>query len=254
MRRDTLMRFLFVAATIISISLPRDLYAVTLGEAEGTFNNYDKDISNLRRSIYMFDRIIRESRSPKVLYKAYWMESRAFAAMGDHPALTGTDAVKDYETGKEAGAEAIRIDRNGEKGYFWYAVNLGKLGQLRGVLHALFMLPEFEKDMGRAYRIDPNDPWVLVAYGALYYELPWVVGGSDARALGYLRKALEQEPDFTVSMVLMGKVYIQEGEYAKAKAILEKVVQYKTPASRADWVMSDSPTAQVLLKSIDKKR
>ncbi len=231
--------------------LTLNLYAQTLHDAKRVFGDYDRDIANLRRSIDMFNRIIRKSRNQDVLYGAYWMKSRAYSTMGDHPALTGTDALKDYEAGKTAGAEAIKINRNGEKGYFWYAVNLGKVGRLKGVLHALFMLPEFERCMDRAYALQPNDPWVLVAYGALYYELPWIVGGSDSKALGYLKRALDVAPDFTVSMVLMGRVYIKEGAYDKARSVLGRVVQCKDPASRADWAMSDSPAAQELLHHID---
>ncbi len=230
----------------------RNVSAFTIEDAERTFNDYDKNIMNLKRSIDMFNRIIEESKDPHVIYKAYWMQSRAYATMGDYPMLTGTDALNDYEAGKLSAAKAIKIKSDGEKGYFWYAVNLGKTGQLRGVLNALFMLPEFLRYLDKAYKLNPDDPWVLVAYGALYYNLPWIIGGSDFKALHYLEKALASEPDFTVAMVLMGKVYIKEDRYHKARQILEKVIYCTTPSSRADWFMSDLPAAQKLLASISE--
>ena len=230
----------------------RNVSASTLGDAETVFNDYDKDISNLKRSIDMFDRIISERKDTDTIYEACWMRSRAYATMGDYPELTGTDALSDYEVGKRSAEEAIKINPDGEKGYFWYAVNLGKAGQLKGVLNALFMLPEFQKNLDKAYTLDPADPWVLIAYGALYYNLPWIVGGSNFKALHYLKKALAVAPNFTVAMVVMGKVYIQEDKYDMARQILEKVIQCKNPAARADWFMYDLPTARKLLHSISE--
>jgi tetratricopeptide (TPR) repeat protein len=239
--------------TIFIILSAGQTYAFTLYDAEEVLNNYDENIENLKKSIDMFNQIIKGSKVSAIVYDAYWMKSRAYATMGDYPTLTGTDALNDYEAGKLSAEEAIKVKADGEKGYFWYAVSLGKAGQLKGVLNALFMLPEFENYIGKAYKLNPRDPWVLVAYGALYYNLPWIVGGSNSKALRYLKKSLAVDPHFTVAMLLMAKIYIHEGEHEQARPILEKIIHCKEPSSRADWFMSDLPAAIKLLNSIDKK-
>ncbi len=241
----------FTAVLLLIVLVPaRNAAAVTLQDAKNVFNGYQENIGNLKTSIELFDQVIRDTPAPGIVYQAYWMESRAYATMGDHPVRTRTNPLDDYEAGKRCAARAIQVNPDGEKGYFWYAVNLGKAGHLQGVLHALFMLPEFFKYMDRAYQLDPHDPWVLVAYGALYYHLPWFVGGNNDKALGYFRQALAADPNFTVAMVFIGRIYIREDRHKEARQVLEKVVHYTTPASKADWSMSDVPAAQKLLESI----
>ena len=244
-------RNVFIAILLFAAVFPvQRAYAVTLQDAQNVFNNYQENIGNLKKSIEMFERVLHDKKDSQIAYQAYWMESRAYATMGDHTALTGTNALDDYEAGKQCAARAIQVNPNGEKGYFWYAVNLGKAGHIQGVLHALYMLPEFFKYMDKAYQLDPHDPWVLVAYGALYYHLPWFVGGSNAKALDYFQKALEADPNFTVAMVFIGRIYMREKKYRKARQVLEEVVHYATPASKADWFMADVPAAHRLLNSM----
>ncbi|MGC8685024.1 MAG: tetratricopeptide repeat protein [bacterium] len=228
-------------------------HALTLSDAEAVFNNYDKDISNLQKSITMFEQVAKESGDPKVKSMAYCDESRAYLTMGDQAKLTNTDALKDYEAGKAAANNAIKADPDNAMGYFWMSANIGRIGQYKGVLNSLFMLPDFKKYLGKAYEINKTDPNILEAYGEMYYELPWIAGGSDKKALEYLNASLKNDPNFTLPMVIMGKVYIKQGEYDKAREILEKVINYKTPSYRADWLMSDKPLAQKLLNSINPK-
>ncbi|MCL4478163.1 MAG: tetratricopeptide repeat protein [Deltaproteobacteria bacterium] len=251
MNKQTKTIAVFTGLIIFTVLFAGNVCAITLYDAENMFNNYDKNIANLKKSIDMFNQIIKENRDSNIIYDACWMKSRAYATMGDYPTLTSTDALNDYEAGKISAEKAIKIKSDGEKGYFWYAVNLGKAGQLKGVLNALFMLPEFENYMGKAYKLNPYDPWVLVAYGALYYELPWIVGGSNSQALNYLRRALAVDSHFTVAMVLMAKIYIREGMFDKARPLIEKIINCNMPSSRADWLMSDKPAAQGLLNYIN---
>lgn len=228
--------------------------ALSLSDAENVFNDYDKDITNLQKSMGMFEQVIKESKDPKIISQAYCDEARTYLTMGDQSKPAHTDALKSYEAGQVAAGEAIKADPANAMSYFWYAANIGRVGQYKGVLNSLFMLPDFKKYLGKAYAIDKTDENVLEAYGEMYYELPWIVGGSDKKALDFLNNSLKSDPNFTLSMAIMGKVYIKENEYGKAREILEKVISYKTPSFRADWAMFDNPLAQKLLDSIKDKK
>lgn len=243
-----------VILVVLAFFLAANVHAATLQEAENTFNDYDKDITNLQKSIDMFDQIIKESKDQSTVYQACVDQSRAYLTMGDQAKLTKTDALKDYEAGQAAAGRAIKADPKGAMGYFWYAANIGRVGQYKGVLNSLFMLPDFKKYLGKAYAINKTDPNILEAYGEMYYELPWIVGGSDEKALDFLNKSLASDPNFTLSMAIMGKVYIKDDKDDKARGILEKVINFKTPTFRADWAMFDKPLAQRLLDSMKDKK
>ena len=229
-------------------------YAFTLKEAEDVFYDYDKGLSYLQKSIDMFDQIVKESKDTNVLYEAYWMQSRVYLTLGDQAEPTHTDALKDYEAGKAAGEQAIKINPKGAMGYFWYAANLGRMGQVKGILNSLFMLPTFRKNLDEAYRLAPNEPEVLEAYGEMYNQLPWIAGGSASKAIDYFKRSLKSDPNFTLSMAEMGSAYINDGKYEQAREILEKVMNFETPTYRGDWVWYDKPLAKRLLDSIKDKK
>ncbi len=243
-----------IMALAIMLLFAGNAFALTLNDAESVFNDYDKDITNLQKSITMFDQVIKASKDQKLVSQAYCDESRTYLTMGDQAKLTKTDALKDYESGKAAADQAMKADPDNAMGYFWYAANLGRVSQYKGVLNSLFMVPDFKKYMGKAYAIDKTDKNILEAYGEMYYELPWFIGGSDSKAVDFLDRSLKSDPNFTLPMAILGKVYIKEGDYGKARDILNKVIDYKTPTFRADWAMYDKPLAQKLLNSIKDKK
>ncbi len=249
-----MFRLKTILVMVVALLFAVNAHAVTLSDAENVFNNYDKDITNLQKSMDMFEQVITGTTDPKIISRAYCDEARTYLTMGDQAKLTNTDALKDYEAGQSVADKAIKADPNNAMAYFWYAANIGRVGQYKGVLNSLFMVPDFKKYLGKAYAIDKTDPNILEAYGEMYYELPWIVGGSDSKALDYLNASLKSDPNFTLSMAILGKVYIKEDEYGKAREILEKVINYKTPSARADWAMSDKPLAQKLLDSIKDKK
>ncbi len=249
-----MLRLKTIVVLSIALLFTVQAHAVTLPDAESVFNNYDKDITNLQKSLGMFQQVITGTTDPDLLYQVYCDISRTYLTMGDHWQLTKTDAVKDYEAGEAAAGKAIQAEPKKAMGYFWYAANIGRIGQYKGVLNSLFMLPDFKKYLGKAYAIDKTDPNVNEAYGEMYYELPWIVGGSDTKSLDFLNTSLKGDPNFTLPMVIMGKVYIRQDKYADARGILEKVINYTTPSFRADWAMFDKPLAEKLLDSIKDKK
>ncbi len=249
-----MLRLKTIVVLSIALLFTVQAHAVTLPDAESVFNNYDKDITNLQKSLGMFQQVITGTTDSDIQYQAYCDISRTYLTMGDQYKLTKTDAVKDYEAGETAAGQAIKAEPTKAMGYFWYAANIGRIGQYKGVLNSLFMLPDFKKYLGKAYAIDKTDPNVNEAYGEMYYELPWIIGGSDTKALDFLNTSLKGDPNFTLPMVIMGKVYIRQNKYADARGILEKVINFTTPSFRADWAMFDKPLAEKLLDSIKDKK
>lgn len=228
-------------------------YAVTISDAEKVLNDYDKDISNLKKAVDMFNQIIQESKDKEVIYRAYIGESRAYETMGDQAKLTRTSPQDDYEQGMITAQHAIKINPNDARGYYWYAGNIGRQSEYKSLLNAVMVLPVFQEYMGKAYALDKTNADILEGYGEMYYELPWVVSGSNTKAMDFLKRSLKSDPNLTLSMAILGKVYIREEKYEQARKILEKLINYKTPTYRADWVMFDKPLAQKLLESIKDK-
>jgi tetratricopeptide (TPR) repeat protein len=148
---------------------------------------------------------------------------------------------------------AIQIDPRGAMGYYWYAANLGRKSEVQGVINSLISLPEFKRNLHKAYELDPANADILEAYGEMYYELQWIVSDSNGKTLDFINRALRLDPRLTLAMVIKGKVYIREGNYQQARTVLNEVIGFKNPVYRADWAMYDRPLAQKLLNSIKDK-
>jgi tetratricopeptide (TPR) repeat protein len=225
-----------------------------LDQAVRVFYNYDEDISNIRKAIDMYNRVIRTSDSPDVLYNAYYGIAMAYLTMGDFAKLNHTDALEDYEAGKIAARRAIELNQNGSEGYFWYAGNIGRIAQRKNIIEALLLLPEFLGYLNKAYELNPESLFVLEAYAELYYQLPWAFGGSDGKSIEYIDKALKIDPGYTMPLTTLAKVYIKEGKYDEARDVLKEVLNFKDPSYRAGWVMYDKPFARKLLDFIKDKK
>jgi tetratricopeptide (TPR) repeat protein len=231
-----------------------NVHAATIEQANQIFYNYDIDISNIQKSIDMYNQIIKENSSPAILYEAYYRIAMAYLTMGDFANLDHTDALKDYEAGKNAAQKAIELNPNGSDGYFWYAGNMGRIAERENFLKALLILSEFTKYLNKAYELNPKSLFVLESYAEMYYRLPWAFGGSDSKSIEYAQKALKIDPHYTMPLTTLAKVYISEGKYDMARKVLEEVLNFKNPSYRAGWVMYDKPLAQKLLNSIKNEK
>ncbi len=227
--------------------------AATIDQANTVFYNYDKDIANIQTAIDMYTRIAHSTDDSSLLYQAYYRLGMAYLTLGDFAHLDHTDAVKDYEAGKQAAWKAMQINPDGSEACFWYAGNIGRIAQREFFLKAVLVLPAFLKYLSRAHRLDPKSLFVLEAYAELYYQLPGAFGGSDEKSIGYIKEALKIDPRYTMPLTTLAKVYISEGRYAEARDVLNRVLQFKDPSYRAGWVMYDKPLARKLLESIRDK-
>jgi tetratricopeptide (TPR) repeat protein len=164
-----------------------------------------------------------------------------------------SEKLKLYEKGKEYGRKAKKIDGNSAWAHFWYMVNLGRIGQTKGILNSLASVPEVKKEIDKVLKIDQEHTGALDAKAMLYYELPGLLGGNLGKSIEALNKGIELDSNYTLLYVDMAKVYIKKKEYEKARWFLNKAISLENPTYEADHVLDDLPEAKNLLKEIEGK-
>lgn len=106
----------------------------------------------------------------------------------------------------------------------WEAIILSSEAGIKGGMGALSLVKEARAKLETAEKIDPNalDGSVNTSLGSLYYQVPgFPIGfGSDRKAKAYLEKALAQNPDGIDPNYFYGDFLFQQGEYAKARDVL----------------------------------
>jgi|UniRef100_A0A7V3RHY6 tetratricopeptide (TPR) repeat protein len=204
---------------------------------------------NLLRSYEILTDIVQKEAEN---LRAHYELSKVCYLMGDAQ-KNKEDKLKFYNQGIEYGKKAIRIDKNSIWAHFWYMVNLGRSGQLKGVLNSLGIVSEVKKEIEIVLKLNPRHAGAMDAYAMLYYELPRFMGGNLNKSIEYLNKAIEIDSNYTVLYVDMAKVYIKKKEYEKARWFLNKVLDIKNPTFEADYILDDRPEALKLLELIKKE-
>jgi tetratricopeptide (TPR) repeat protein len=172
---------------------------------------------------------------------------------GDIRAKSSDDKLAAYEQGRDAAKRAVEIAPRHVLAHFWYATNIGRWGQTKGVVRSLFLLPTVRQEIATVFEIDPKFPPAYSLAGNVYYEVPQMLGGDLVRAEQMFRNGLLLDPKFTGMRVGLAKTLIKKGRLAEARKELEAVRTEKTPSNLADWTLKDSTRARELLLSIRDK-
>lgn len=205
---------------------------------------------NLKESAEILQNVINEDSTN---LRANYELSKVYSFLG-YDAKTKEGKVLFYNKGVEYGKKAIRIDDNSEWAHLWYMANTGRIGQLKGILNAVNIIPEIKKEIEKILQINPNSIEGLDARAALYYELPGFLGGNLNKSMEDLNKAIVIDSNNTTLLVDIGKVYIKKKDYKKASLYLQKVIDMLNPTDEAGYVLSDKPNAIKLLNKYGTSR
>jgi tetratricopeptide (TPR) repeat protein len=129
-----------------------------------------------------------------------------------------------------------------------YAGSVGGLGALDEVETAKDLFEQALKQDEKAL-----DGSAYTSLGSLYYQVPgWPIGfGSDKKAREYLLKGLAVNPDGIDSNYFYGDFLLQQKEYKKAVAVLEKALLAAPRPGRED---ADAGRRQEIEQALGKAR
>ncbi|UCG91793.1 MAG: hypothetical protein JSV97_12095 [candidate division WOR-3 bacterium] len=220
-----------------------------INAANELFETRHVDPENLEKSRDILQNVLdSEPDNVRALYEL----SKVYYQLGDE-AEKKEEKLKLYNTGKEYSKKAKKLDDNSADAHFWYVVNLGRIGQTKGVLHSLGSVPEIKKEIDKILEIDSTHTGALDVKAMLYYELPGLLGGNLNKSMEALNKAIAFDSNYALLYVDMGKVYIKKKDYEKARWYLNKVLAIENPTYEADYILDDKPDAVELLKEIEGK-
>ena len=103
--------------------------------------------------------------------RALFELSKVCYQLGDRAEDKG-DKIDYYDKGRDLGSEAAELDDESPDAHFWYMVNVGRIGQTKGVLNSLFLVPTVKSEISKVLELDPQHTGALNAQAMLYYELP----------------------------------------------------------------------------------
>ncbi|MGD9015682.1 MAG: tetratricopeptide repeat protein [Candidatus Omnitrophota bacterium] len=94
-------------------------------------------------------------------------------------------------------------------------------GPLSKVINGTQVLPNLKK----AEELQPDSSAVLFGLGSFYFLAPAIAGGSINKALEYLQRAVEADPQFADAYVRLAQVYKSKGEMEKYQDYLKQALE-----------------------------
>lgn len=274
-------------ATALLLAVPLALAgadaAKVLADADGMHNEgaYTEAVKLLLDSA-------ASSAGGKEQAELYWRAARETLELGDLAEKAGkptADVLAVFTEGEGYADKAIAADPGNDLAYYWKSANIGRWGQVKGVLNALFKAATMRDLLVKELSLNPERSDAYYVLGELYRELPgWPVsfGNLDAAvSLGrtavdmrqaQVDKGVEKELVYNFSTELARTLYKrnwsaaartagQKSKAAKAAAastpfdkaaVYEAAVTLKEQSDREEarslvqWVVNELQTAPSL--------
>jgi tetratricopeptide (TPR) repeat protein len=191
----------------------------------------------------------------------YWRLARALLNHGDEMEPQGAEKdalIAIFEEGEGYADKAIELDPENHEGYYWKSANIGRAGQVRGILNSLFAAKPMRKLLEETLTRNPEHADSYYILGQLYEQLPGfpLSFGNKDYAVSLGRKALmlhqreldagvEDEIDYDYWTEMAKHLYARDWDAAKrekeqqkkkrkqasAEGILDKSVLYEADIS-----------------------
>jgi tetratricopeptide (TPR) repeat protein len=218
-------------------------------EAQRLTAAYHEDPTRIDRARDLLEQALERDRRVETMIAL----ARVCLLVGIVRARTPEEKLAAFERGREIGRRAIELAPRSEDAHFWYAANTGLVGQTRGVLRSLALLPTMREEIDILLALNPRAARTHNVAANVLFEVPRLLGGDRRKAEEHWRTGIALDPHYTVQRVDYAKLLIATGRHDEARRELRTVLDEKTPTNRADWIVRDVPRAQALLDSIRER-
>jgi hypothetical protein len=157
--------------------------------------------------------------SPQEQAELYWRTARETLELGDiaeKEKKPQAEVLALFVEGEGYADKAITADAKNDLGYYWKSSNIGRWGQVKGILNSLFKAGPMRDLLVKELSINAERSDAYYVLGQLYRELPGVISfGNVDSAVSLGRKAVDLRDAQVKSGVEKEIVYNFSTELAK---------------------------------------
>ena len=155
-----------------------------------------------------------------------------------------------FEKGARLAKRAIELDDKNAEPHYLYAANLGSAADTKGVAASLMALDDIKAHTKRALELQKDHVAALHMAGMMLEELPQFLGGNQAVALDYLKKAVSLDPSYSHARLDLAKMYVKRRDQESAKRELQAIIAMDHPSDTYAWARRFRPEAEKLLATL----
>jgi tetratricopeptide (TPR) repeat protein len=195
------------------------------------------DVATYRAALARYDEV------PATSAHVFERRAEAWFRLGELATET-SERLDDYQHGKEAAEKAIALDASCSRCQFWRGANMGRYGQVDGILKSLFALDDVKKTFRRAVEIDRNNVDARLALANIDAKVPSIAGGDVDRAIRAMRTLVADSPHFTRAKLDLAELLHDRGKSDEALALAQSVLVESAPQNRSEHRKLDVPRAR----------
>jgi len=211
--------------------------------------SWHQEPARLERARETLETAVASGPTPEMLVEL----SRVWFTIGDFQAKGENERVAAYERGSDAARRAIAAAPRSEQAHLWYAINTGRLAQLRGILRAAGLLTTIRYETETVLKLNPSSVDGLILAAGLAAEVPGFMGGDRARAETLFKQALAADPHQTGGRLELARLYITTRRWSEAQRELQRVIDERSPSDPPRWTLHDRPRAHTLLTELHQR-
>lgn len=161
--------------------------------------------------------------------------------------------LAEYDSAKTDCEKAVALSSSTANSHFWLGVSIGRWGETKGLLKALFIIKPLKKEMAEVMRLDPNHGGAHNVLGEILWQVPGFAGGDKKKALEEFETALRLSPRYTANHLPLAEAYVHFGRKDDAIRVLKRVEEIKDPADPAEYP-DNLADAKKLLEKLEAGR
>lgn len=159
------------------------------------------------------------------------------------------DKLADYDSAKGDCEKAVAFSSKTADAHFWYGVSMGRWGETKGIMKALFLVKPIKREMQTTIALDPGHGGAHHVLGEILWQLPGFAGGDKKQALKEFEEAVRLSPDYTANHQPLAEAYLyfkRKDDAVRTLKAVEAVTQPKDPAEYPENLAD----AKALLKKL----
>lgn len=166
------MKIALVAVLLVFFALPTLMADVSGIVAEAERLHEQERYAEVRS---LLENSLGQARTGPERAELNWRLARAWLNLGDQAedeGIGGEELLSFFEKGEAVAQAAIDADPRNHLGYYWKSANIGRWGQVKGILNALFKAKPMRELLQQAVAVKPDHADSYYVLGQLYEQVP----------------------------------------------------------------------------------
>lgn len=166
------------------------LDSAAIEEADALYEN-----DQPREAMEVLSEALNTANNGSERAEVFWRMSRATLDIGEQEEDRGGEPdpiLAIYEEGEQYGIQAVEADPRNHLAYYWQSANIGKWGQVKGILNSLFKAGPMRDLLQQALEYEPEHADSYYVLGQMYEQVPGFISfGNKDYAVSLGRRSVD---------------------------------------------------------------